>query len=79
MAERAFGIKIGDNGGVFASVIFPCTIKSRIWQAVMQEVCKRGSEFCITVRDQESSWLKEVAVNLSQPSGRLVVCRLNWF
>ena len=32
-----------------ASVIFPCTTKSRRWQAVMEEVDKGCSEFCITV------------------------------
>jgi len=32
-----------------ASVIFPCTIKSRRWQAIMEEVDKGCSEFCITV------------------------------
>jgi len=32
-----------------ASVIFPCTTKSGRWQAVMEEVDKGCSEFCITV------------------------------
>jgi len=35
--------------GASASVIFPCTIKSRIWQAVMEEVDKGCSEFCEAV------------------------------
>jgi len=35
--------------GAFASVIFPCTIKSRRWRAVMEEVDKGCSEFCVTV------------------------------
>jgi len=32
-----------------ASVIFPCSTKSRSWRAVMEEVDKGGSEFCVTV------------------------------
>jgi len=35
--------------GASASVIFPCSIKCRRWQAVMKEVDKGCSEFCITV------------------------------
>ena len=35
--------------GASASVIFPFTIKSRRWRAVMEEVDKGYSEFCITV------------------------------
>jgi len=31
------------------SVLLPCTIKSRRWQAVMEEVDKGCSEFCVTV------------------------------
>jgi len=31
------------------SVVFPCTIKSRRWRALMQEVDKGCSGFCITV------------------------------
>jgi len=34
--------------GAPASVIFPCTIKSRSWQAVMDEVDKGRAEFCVT-------------------------------
>jgi len=34
---------------LFASVIFPCTTKSRRWRAVMEEVDKGCSEFCTTV------------------------------
>ena len=71
--------------GVSASVIFPCTIKSRRWRAVMEVVDKGCSnEFCVTVGTAAStadilihSRLKALAVNLSQPSGRLVVCWLN--
>ena len=53
MAERAFGVKMGGDGGgstdgpsgvesgrivsASAFVIFVCTIKSRRWQAVMEE------------------------------------------
>jgi len=64
-AERAFSVKMGDDGGwgtdspdgvasrrivgASASVIFPCTIKSRRWQAVMEEVDKGCSEVCVTV------------------------------
>ena len=65
MAERAIGVKMGDGGGggtnsldwvvcrwtvcASASVIFPCTIKSIRWRAVMEEVDKRCSKFCVTV------------------------------
>ena len=61
--------------GVSASVIFSCTIKSRRWQAMMEEVDKGCSEFCITAGTVTRtvgilihSWLKALAVNLSQPS-----------
>ena len=56
MTERASGVKMGDDGGggtdspdgvasrwivgASVSVIFPCSIKSRRWQAVMEEVEK---------------------------------------
>jgi len=68
VVEGAFGIKWGDHGdsldgvasrwivGASASFIFPCTIKSR-WQAVMEEVGKGCSEFCITVGTVTSSAL----------------------
>jgi len=59
----AFSVKMGDDGGgstdspdgvvprllVSASVIFPCTIKSRRWQAIREEADKGCSEFCVTV------------------------------
>ena len=61
MAERAFGVNMGDDEGrgtdsadgvasrrivsASASVIFPCTINSRRWRAVMEEVDKGCSEF----------------------------------
>jgi len=64
-AERAFSIKMGDDGGggtdrtdgvvsrqivgASASAIFPCTIKSRRWRAVMEEVDKGCSIFCIRI------------------------------
>ena len=35
--------------GASASFIFPCTIKSRRWQIIMEEVDKGCSTFCITV------------------------------
>ena len=35
--------------GVSASVIFPGIIKSKRWRAVMEEVDKGCSKFCITV------------------------------
>ena len=35
--------------GAPASVIFPCTIKSRRWRAMMEEVDEGCSVFCITV------------------------------
>ena len=61
-----------------ASVIFPCTMKSRRWRAVMEEVDKGCREFCITVGTVIRtagllihSRLKALAVNLSWPSGRL--------
>ena len=63
--------------------IFPCTIKSRRWQAVMEEVDKGCSGFCLivgTVTRTASilirSRLKALAVNLSQPTS--VVCWLKW-
>lgn len=34
---------------VHASFIFPCTIKSMRWQAVMDEVDKECSDFCVIV------------------------------
>ena len=64
-AERAFGMKLGGwwrwgtdspDGvasrwivGASASAVFPCSIKSRRWWAIMEEVDKWCSEFCITV------------------------------
>jgi len=88
VAERAFGIKMGNDGGggidslnemvsrqivtVSASVIFPCTIKSSRWRAVMEEVDKGCSEFCLTVGTMTRtasvlicSRLKSLVVNLS--------------
>jgi len=63
--------------GASASIVFPCT---RRWRA-MEEVDKGFSEFCTTVGTATriagiliQSWLKALAVNLSQPSGWLVVC-----
>jgi len=61
-----------------ASVIFTCMTKSRRWQAVMEEVGKGCSEFCVTVGTVTRTasilihrQLKALAVNSSQPSGRL--------
>jgi len=61
-----------------ASVIFTCTTKSRRWRAVMEEVGKGCSEFCVTVGTVTRtvsilihSQLKALAVNSSQPSDRL--------
>ena len=61
-----------------ASVIFPCIIKSRRWQAIMKEVDKGCSKFCITVGTLTRtagilicSQLQMLAVNLSQPAGCL--------
>ena len=94
MAERAFGVKMGDDGGegtdrpdgvasrrigsVSASVIFHCSIKCRRWSAVMKEVNKGCSKFCVTVVTVTRtagilihSRLKVLAVNLTWPSGRL--------
>jgi len=88
-AERAFGKTWDDDGGApivwmgwpprwivgaSASVIFPCSIKSRRWRAVMEEVDKGCSNFSIIVDTAGiliHSQLKALAVNLSQPSGRL--------
>jgi len=60
------------------TVIFPCTIKSRRWQAITEEVDKGCSEFYVTVgtviRTADiltHSRLNVLAVYLSQPSGRL--------
>jgi len=68
-----------DRGGGTDSpdVIFLCSIKSRRWQAVMEEVDKGRSEFCITVGTVTRiasiliQLVKALAVNLSRPSGRL--------
>jgi len=64
--------------GASASVIFPCTIKSRRWQAVVKQVDKGCCEFCVTVGTVTRTAgilihgrLKALAVNLSQPSGQL--------
>ena len=61
-----------------ASVVFPRTIKSIRWRAVIEEVDKGCSEFCVTVGTATRtasilihSWLKALAVNLSWPSSRL--------
>jgi len=61
-----------------ASVIFPCSIKSRRWRAVMEEVDKGCNEFYITVGTVTGtagilihSRLKAQAVNLSRPSSQL--------
>jgi len=35
--------------GASASVLSPCTIKSRTWRAIMEEVHKGCSELCVTV------------------------------
>jgi len=59
----AYWHSVGDDGGggtdspdwvasrwiicASAAVIFPCTIKSRRWRAVMEEVDKGCSEFCV--------------------------------
>ena len=66
--------------GVSASVIFLCTMKFRRWQAVMEEVDKGCSEFCVTVGTATRTvsiliyrWLKALAVNLSWPSGWLLL------
>ena len=70
--------------GVSASVIFPCTTKSSRWWVIMKEVDKWCSNFSITVGTETRtagiliySWLNMLAANMSQPSGRLVVCWLN--
>ena len=93
-AERAIGVKMGDDGGggtdspdgvasrriigASASVIFPCTIKSRRWRSIMEDVDKEGSKFCRTVGTATKtagilihSWLKALAVITSSRSGRL--------
>jgi len=58
--------------------MFPCTTKSRRKQAVMEDVDRGCSEFCLTVGTVTRtagilihSWLKALAVNLSQPFGQL--------
>jgi len=64
--------------GASASIIFPGTIKSRRWRAIMEEVDKGCGEFCVTVHTATRtasilihSRLKALAVNLSRPSGLL--------
>jgi len=78
VAERAFGIKMCMEGvasrrivSASASVVFP-----RRQQAVMEEVDKGCSEFCITAGTvtrtagiPTHSWLVVLAVNLSWLSG----------
>jgi len=61
-----------------ASVIFPRTIKSIRWRAVIEEVHKGRSEFCVTVGTATRtagilihSRLKALDVNLSWPSSQL--------
>jgi len=61
-----------------ASVIFSCTMKSRRCRAVMEEVDKGCSEFCVTAGTVTRtadilihSRLKAMAVNLSRTSGQL--------
>jgi len=94
VAKRSFGIKTGDGGvggtnrpdvmasrqivGASGPVIFPCSIKSRRWRAVMEEVDKGCSVFCVTVgsviRTADiliHSRLKALAVNMSRPYGRI--------
>jgi len=39
--------------GASASVIFHCTIKSKRWRAIMEEVDKGYSEFCVRYCDQD--------------------------
>ena len=56
-----------------ASVIFPCTIKSRRWQAVMEEVDKGCSEFCVT-----GGTVIRTAGILIHSRPTLVVCQLSW-
>ena len=62
--------------GASVSVIFSCTVKPRRWQAIMDEVGKGFSEFCVTIGTATRtagilihSQLKVLAVNLSWPSG----------
>ena len=64
--------------GASASIMFPCTIKSRRWRAIMQEVDKECSEFYVTVGTATRtsgilihSRTKALAVDLSRSSGRL--------
>jgi len=75
------GVASGLIVGASASVIFPCTIKSRRWLAIMEEVDKGCSEFCVSVGTvtTTASILIHSQLILSWPSGRLmVVCWLNW-
>ena len=78
---RDDGVPMGwrpDALSVRLPVIFPCTTKSRRWQAITQEVDKGCSEFCVTVGTVTRNasilihrLLKAMVVNLSWPSGRL--------
>jgi len=58
-----------------ALVFFPCAIKSQRWRAVVEEVDKGCSKFCVIGTVTRTavmliySRLKVLAVNLSQPSG----------
>ena len=58
----------GIQYGMSASVIFPCSIESRRLQALVEEVGKGCSEFCI-VGILIHSRLEALAVHLSRPSG----------
>ena len=71
--------------GASASVIFPCTIKSKSWQAVTEEVDKGCSKFCVTVGVATST----AGVDPQSVKGAgckfepaiwptLIVCWLNW-
>ena len=56
-----------------ASVIFPCTILSRRWRAVMEEVDEGCSNITVATLIKTAgilihSWLKALDVSLSRPS-----------
>jgi len=59
--------------GASASVVFPCTVESRRWRAIMEEVDEGCREFWVTIGTITRtagilihSRLKVLAVNLSQ-------------
>jgi len=67
------GVVSGPVVSVPASVIFPCTIKSRRLQVKMEEVDKWCSEFCITVATANRGPIYKISYDLSQDYRKFIV------